>query len=144
MKFLLQFCCINLIAATRAEGGLVSVLIHVCVNQQKLQQLSLTAINCVRIFLMVFSVKKIRETRKMFLWGGFIFSDLLYAWVTKKMTAAFSDLFWGCTNFFNRHGTFFRIILGGTKIGHKILEIVILVDFHHDLSYTNKYWSEVW
>ena len=24
MKFLLQYCCINLIAATRAEGGLVS------------------------------------------------------------------------------------------------------------------------
>ena len=23
MKFLLQFCCMNLIAATRAEGGLV-------------------------------------------------------------------------------------------------------------------------
>ena len=25
LKFLLQFCCMNLIAATRAEGGLVKV-----------------------------------------------------------------------------------------------------------------------
>ena len=26
MKFLLQFCCMNLLAATRAEGGLVLVM----------------------------------------------------------------------------------------------------------------------
>ena len=50
--------------------------------------------------------KKFRRPEKTFLWGGLIFSDLIFVCVNKKkLTAAISDWFWASTNSFYGHGT---------------------------------------
>ena len=43
MKFLLQFCCMNLIAATRAEGGLVFYIIEEVIELDELNEGNISA-----------------------------------------------------------------------------------------------------
>ena len=88
--------------------------------------------------------KNLGDQKKSFYEVDLFFLNRYTSLLTKKMTAAISDLFWACTIFFSRHGTFFRFFLGGNKTFNKIPKMAILVNFHHGLSNTNKYWSESW
>ena len=111
------------------DGLIFSDLIFVCVNKKKWLQPSLTDFERVQIFFtgmvlfplvsgysLILRWKNSGDQKKCpYEVDSFFLTWYIYV-LTKKMTAAISDWFWACTNFFNGLGTFFRIFLGGMKI----------------------------